>query len=97
MLLSALEIGLRVLAPSESYSQGSLALFESEVNRGLKALMTTEAAPGLLMDFRFEKFPADFDPMPKLDSLCDVMRRRSPVYSFSSPQEQSGQIESPPQ
>jgi hypothetical protein len=66
-----------VLAPLESYSEGSLAIFENEVNQGLKALLPTEGLHDLTIDFRFEQLPPDFDRVWKGESPCEVMNRRN--------------------
>jgi len=79
ILLSADRISLKVLAPAASYSQGSLAHFESELNRGLVALAATQG-PTLKMDFRFEQLPADFELDSACKSPCTLIARRSAVY-----------------
>lgn len=79
VLLSADRVSLKVIAPAISYSQGSLARFESELNRGLTALVSSQDSK-LTMDFRFEQLPADFELEAACKSPCAVMGRRSAVY-----------------
>jgi hypothetical protein len=80
MLLSANRISLKVLAPSISYSQGSLAKFESELNRGLAEVVSSQSLDGFTIDFRFEQLPSNFELESACKSPCEVMARRSAVY-----------------
>jgi hypothetical protein len=80
ILLSANRISLKVLAPAISYSQGSLASFEAELNRGLAELVSSQNVDRLTMDFRFEQLPANFELECACKSPCEVMTRRSAVY-----------------
>jgi hypothetical protein len=80
MLLAAHRISLKVLAPSISYSLGSLANFESELNRGLAEVVSSQNLDRLTIDFRFEQLPSDFELESACKSPCEVMARRSTVY-----------------
>jgi hypothetical protein len=80
IMLSANRITLKVLAPRISYLQGSLAGFESELNRGLIQLMCSQNVAGLTMDFRFEQLPSNFELESACNTPCEVMARRSLVY-----------------
>src|SRR5262249_9084564 len=60
-LLTATRIGLSVVAPAACYGEGSLLAFEDEVNRELMDLVTARFPGRLVMDFCFERLPADFD------------------------------------
>jgi hypothetical protein len=75
-LLSARRIDLKALAPNESYSSGSLAVFEREIRRGLEALATK--AEGLEMTFRFEQFANGLEVGEA--SACAAMNGRVAVY-----------------
>ena len=66
ILLCANRISLKVLAPAISYSQGSLASFESGLNRGLVELVSSQNIDALTIDFKFEQLPANFE----LESAC---------------------------
>jgi hypothetical protein len=80
IMLSANRISLKVLAPAISYSTGPLARFESELNRGLAELVTSQNVGGLTIDFRFEQLPANFELESACKLPCEVMTRRSAVY-----------------
>ena len=80
ILLSANRISLKVLAPAISYSPGPLERFESELNRGLADLATSQNVGGLTIDFRFEQLPANFELESACKLPCEVMTRRSAVY-----------------
>jgi hypothetical protein len=71
LLLSAQHISLKVLAPANSYSIGSLEEFETAINDGLRALGNRVAAEGFAIDFQFEKLPdeAAMEPTSPTDSI----------------------------
>lgn len=81
ILLSAQQISLKVLAPANSYSRGSLANFESQLNRGLEQLAESHCPEGLRLDFRFERFPDDLCSALSTNSPCELMNRRTAVYA----------------
>jgi hypothetical protein len=80
-LLSATNIRLRVVAPTTSYSPGSLSAFQEEVNRGLAGMVSAKFPGRLDMDLCFEQLPADFDWSPGDGSAGAVLGRRTAVYS----------------
>jgi hypothetical protein len=84
-LLTATRIRLRVVAPFESYLPGSLFAFEVEVNRGLRDLVSARFPGRLVMDFRFERLPADFDWRPGAGSAAVALARRTPAYGCTPP------------
>jgi hypothetical protein len=74
---------LKVLAPQRSYSKGSLAGFEKEVNRGLRVLTSEDGTRDLTMDFQFEQFHRDFDPTCKTGSRREIMNCRQALYDVA--------------
>jgi hypothetical protein len=69
-MLSADRISLRVLFPAIGYYRGSLAGFESEPNRGLSELVSSQNLDRLTIDFKFEQLPANFE----LEAACKSPR-----------------------
>ncbi len=60
-VLDAREIHLRVLAPTEYYKDAELAWLEAAINCGLKTWTSSRPDLDLVMSFRFDAFPEDFE------------------------------------
>jgi hypothetical protein len=80
-LLSATNIRLRVVAPTTSYSPGSLSAFQEEVNRGISDLVSATFPGRLDMNFSFEQLPADFNWHPGAGLAGQLLARRTAVYT----------------
>jgi hypothetical protein len=80
LLLSARRISLKVLAPAESYSNGSLEYLEMAINQGLQDLSKRIGNELFEMDFQFEHFPAHLNSGTNPASPSDWMAARQPVY-----------------
>ena len=80
-LLSATHIRLRVVAPTTSYSPGSLSAFQEEVNRGISDLVSAKFSGRLDMNFSFEQLPADFNWHPGAGLAGQLLARRTAVYT----------------
>jgi hypothetical protein len=80
LLLSAQHISLKVLAPAQSYSVGSLEDFETAINDGLCALGNCLGEDRFAIDFQFEKLPDEADSAAAPASPSDLISARRAVY-----------------
>jgi hypothetical protein len=76
VLLTAKTVHLRVLAPAAYYRGYRFEWLESELTRGLQAVIEKRGGP--MMDFMFTAFPDDFNwPCPAEQMLASLGRRAS--------------------
>lgn len=87
-VLGATDVHLKVLAPSEYYTEYRLAWLQELINDGLSAFLESSPDLQVIMDFSFEAFLPDFHWSPgetdKSEVAAAVLNRR-PVYSPPSP------------